>query len=201
MKRIIRAVVMALLLAPGMLWANDLTQQFKAGVEAYKIRDYETAYEIFLPFAEGGLDIAQYNLGLMYSHGQGVAQDYAEAARWYRLAAEQGDVDAQLNLGVLYVQGQGVAQDYAEAVRWYRLAAEQGNAKAQYNLGRMYGLGNGVIQDYSTAHMWFNIAASNGNSDAVHNRDVIADRMTPEAIADAQSRARICIESDYQDCD
>ncbi len=30
----------------------------------------------------------------MYANGQGVPQDYAEAARWYRMAAEQGDASA-----------------------------------------------------------------------------------------------------------
>ena len=201
MKRIIRAVVMALLLAPGMLWADDLRQQFKAGSDAYKAGDYETAYEIWLPIAELGDYATQFNFGLMFEAGQGVAQDYAESARWYRLAAEQGFAQAQSNLGFMYHEGRGVAQDFAEAERWYRLAAEQGLAEAQHNLGFMYAHGNGVIQDYSTAPMWFNIAASNGYSDAVHNRDVIADRMTPEAIAEAQSRARICIKSGYQDCD
>jgi len=32
----------------------------------------------------------QFNLGLMYFQGEGVPQDYTEAAKWYRLAAEQG---------------------------------------------------------------------------------------------------------------
>ena len=39
---------------------------------------------------EQGLDKPQYNLGLLYHHGRGVPQDYAEAMRWYRKAAEQG---------------------------------------------------------------------------------------------------------------
>ena len=201
MKRIIRAVVMALLLAPGMLWADDLRQIFNAGADAYKAGDYETAYEIWRPLAYLGVVPAQSVLGLMYSRGQGVAQDYAEAARWWRLAAEQGDAEAQFLLGAMYDLGQGVPQDYAEAARWYRLSAEQGFAQAQLLLGVMYHQGNSVIQDYSTAYMWYNIAASKGISDAVHGRDVIADRMTPEAIAEAQRRARICIESGYQDCD
>jgi len=192
---------MALLLAPGMLWADDLMQQWKAGVEAYKIRDYETAYEIWRPLAYLGLAPAQSLLGLMYSRGQGVAQDYAEAARWYRLSAEQGDAEAQLLLGVMYEKGQGVAQDYAEAARWYRLSAEQGLAQAQLLLGGMYAHGDGVIQDYSTAYMWYNIAARNGYSDAVNTRDAIAEALPPEAIAEAQRRARICLESGYQDCD
>ncbi len=44
----------------------------------------------------------------MYENGRGVAQDYAEAARWYRKAAEQGDAGAQHNLGLLYAKGVGV---------------------------------------------------------------------------------------------
>ncbi len=33
-------------------------------------------------------------------NGEGVPQDYAEAAKWYRLAAEQGYATAQTILGV-----------------------------------------------------------------------------------------------------
>jgi TPR repeat protein len=38
----------------------------------------------------------------MYETGEGVAHDYAEAAKWYRQAAEQAHVKAQYNLGVSY---------------------------------------------------------------------------------------------------
>ena len=41
--------------------------------------------------AEQGHAPSQAGLGFMYREGQGVPQDDAEAARWYRLAAEQGD--------------------------------------------------------------------------------------------------------------
>ena len=40
--------------------------------------------------AEQGDAEAQFNLGVMYSNGEGVPQDDAEAVRWYRLAAAQG---------------------------------------------------------------------------------------------------------------
>ena len=136
----------------------------------------------------------------MYQGGQGVLQDYAEAARWYRRAAEQGDAGAQLNLGVIYGKGHGVAQDYTEGGRWYRLAAEQGNADAQYNLSLLYDKGQGVPQDYVQSHMWANIAAANGNSHAPVLRDDIALKMTTADISEAQRRARVCMESNYQDC-
>ena len=74
--------------------------------------------------AEQGDTNAQYNLGWMYDNGTGVAQDYVEAVRLYRLAAEQGHVSAQGYLGAMYANGEGVAQDDAEADRWFRLADE-----------------------------------------------------------------------------
>ena len=50
-----------------------------------------------LQLAEQGVAEAQFNLGTIYDSGQGVRQDYAEAARWYRKAAEQGNTEAQYN--------------------------------------------------------------------------------------------------------
>ena len=68
------------------------------------------------PLADQGDADAQYNLGLMYDYGYGVAEDDAEAARWYRLAADQGHAIAQYNLGLMYASGRGVVEDDAEAV-------------------------------------------------------------------------------------
>ena len=73
----------------------------------------------------------------MFRNGEGVAQDYAEAVRLYRLAAAQGHSDAQVGLGVRLHNGQGVAKDRAEAIRWYRLAAAQGQANATAALKRL----------------------------------------------------------------
>jgi TPR repeat protein len=61
----------------------------------------------------------------MYDTGEGVAQDYAEAIKWYRLAAAQGYARAQANLGLMYLDGQGVAKNLNEAERLLRLATDQ----------------------------------------------------------------------------
>ncbi len=45
---------------------------------------------------------AQTALGTIYRNAQGVRQDLAEAARWYRKAADQGYAEAENNLGFLY---------------------------------------------------------------------------------------------------
>ena len=130
-----------------------------------------------------------------------VAGEYAAALREWRPLAEQGDATAQFNLGGMYELGEGVLQDNAEAVKWYRLAAEQGDARAQSNLGGMYANGEGVLQDNQLAHMWFNIGSANGHDVGGDNRESIAARMTTAGIEEAQERARVCMASNYQDCD
>ena len=56
-----------------------------------------------------------------------LAGDWAEGARWYRLAAEQGYAKAQTNLGYMYANGQGVLQDNVTASMWYTIGAVNGN--------------------------------------------------------------------------
>ncbi len=85
--------------------------------------------------------------------------------------------------------------DYATALREFRRLAEQGDAEAQFNLGSMYYHGYGVPQDYVQAHMWYKLAASRhppgeDRDRAAKNRDIIAERMTPAQISEAQKLAR-----------
>lgn len=57
-------------------------------------------------------------------------QDYAQAAKWFRMAAEQGDPEAQHSLGCIYEAGEDVGEDFEEAEKWYSKAAEQGHKQA-----------------------------------------------------------------------
>src|SRR5207245_9980584 len=109
---------------------------------------------------------AQYAIGYMHYHGQGVPQNYAEALRWYRKAADQGYARAQYALSYRHYEGKDVAQDYAEAVRWYRKAADQGYAEAQCDLAGLDYQGKGVPQDYSEAVHWYRKAADQGYAKA-----------------------------------
>jgi TPR repeat protein len=86
---------------------------------------------------------AQFNLGLMYFHGDGVTKDLKTALFWFKEAAEQKLKEAQYFLGCMYESGQEVEggespENYAHALRLYTLAAEQGYAEAQYALGHIY---------------------------------------------------------------
>ena len=90
---------------------------------AYENGQNNKAAELYTLAANQGDASAQYNLGLMYDKGQGVAQDYNKAAELYTLAANQGDASAQNNLGLMYDKGQGVPYDYNKAAELYTLSA------------------------------------------------------------------------------
>jgi TPR repeat protein len=137
---------------------------------------------------------------MAFGLGLGVPQDYETAVKWMTLAAEQGSVMAQNEVGMMYYNGRGVPQDYKTAVKWYTLAAEQGFPGAQKNLGVMYFLGEGLIQDDVYAHMWLNIAASLRDKTASENRDIVAERMTPSQLEEAQRLARECVAKNYKGC-
>jgi S1-C subfamily serine protease len=137
--------------------------------DAYKRKDYEIAYKLFLPLAEQGDARAQNWLGMMYELGHGVHQDYRKAVIWWKIAADQGDAGAQDHLGLMYADGVEVLQDEKEAVRLFRLSAQQGNVSAQNHLGFMYAYGGAVPQDYKEAVRLYRLSAEQGHAPAQSN--------------------------------
>ena len=70
-------------------------QNFAAGLKAYENQDYATALKEWRPLAEQGSAAAEFNLGLLFYDGRGVAQDFTEAAQWFQRSADQGYAKAQ----------------------------------------------------------------------------------------------------------
>lgn len=158
---------------------------------AYIKGDYITALRIIEPLAEKGDLRAQYILGYMHENGHVANQDFALAAKWYRMAAEQGDAISEISLGLLYEHGKGVAKDFAEAAKLYRSAADRGSARAHYRLGVMYRFGQGVPLDLVMAHAHFNIAAAGFTvRPAQVNRDSVGRQMTADQLELARQIAR-----------
>ena len=91
----------------------------------------ETEFETTKQLAEAENAPAQVKLGLMYTNGEGVPENYAEAVKWYRKAALQGYPNGQYILGSMYYKGQGVTLDFVQAYNWWNLAAAQGFNKAR----------------------------------------------------------------------
>ncbi len=136
-------------------------------VKAINKGDFETALKELRPLIEKYDPNAQFLMGMLYDAGNGVPQDQAIAASWYRRAAEQNHLIAQLFLGIFYYSGTGVKRDYKEAARWLQSPADQGNDQAQFYLGAMYEAGNGVNKDSSRAIEWFSKAAAQRNTRAM----------------------------------
>ena len=57
----------------------------------------------------------QYDLGVVYEQGRGVAKDEITAGKWFPQAAQHGKKEAEYKMAELYEQGRGVPQNYAEA--------------------------------------------------------------------------------------
>lgn len=75
--------------------------------------------------AKRGDTVAEVLLARLYSTGQGVPQNYYEAAKWFYRAADQGNGGAQYALGMLYNKGEGVRRDYVLSYMWLNLSAAQ----------------------------------------------------------------------------
>ena len=158
------ALAAVLLAAPGRAELLD-------GVGAYQRGEYERAVALLAPMAERGDAHAQYLVGRMRFYGHAVAQDAAEAARWYRRSAERGYAPAQLALGLSLDGGWGVERKPAEAVEWYRRAAAQGMQPAMWRLAYHYRRGVGVSRDLAEAWAWFDRLAYEGDARALAERD------------------------------
>ncbi|MDO9795484.1 SEL1-like repeat protein, partial [Glaesserella parasuis] len=72
------------------VYAETAEEKFDRANQYYEQQNYQAAFPIFKELAEQGYSAAQFNLGNMYSQGQGVRQDYHQAVKWYQKAAEQG---------------------------------------------------------------------------------------------------------------
>ncbi len=107
-----------------LLFGASARADYRDGLAALQRGDYAVAREEFLLLANEGHASAQYSLGFLYDYGEGVTQDYNEAAKWYRMAAEQGLARAQFSLGIMIESGTGVARDLARSYKWYSIAAE-----------------------------------------------------------------------------
>jgi hypothetical protein len=149
---------------------QELVRQLeeKAG-QLLKNGQVEQALSLYLQLASLGNADAQFNAGLIYANGQGIAKDDKQAVDWFSKAANQGHREAQTKLGFMYATGKGVAQNFNSAVNWCYKAAEQGDVIAQYNLGQMYAKGQGVAKDNNLAFSWFSKAAAQGDARAQHS--------------------------------
>ncbi|MET0066512.1 MAG: tetratricopeptide repeat protein [Candidatus Thiodiazotropha sp.] len=96
--------------------------EFEEGMTALQAEDYRAASRLFKRMAMRDHVEAQYQLGLLYLAGQGVAQDVDQGVDWLKRAAEGGSYKAANELSQIYLSGKGLPRDETEAVKWLELA-------------------------------------------------------------------------------
>ncbi len=179
-----------------------LHADYQAGLDAFNAARYTTAME------EWQVVVAQpreaviptiyaethYAIGMLHWKGLGVAQDYAEASKWFHQAAALGQRGAQAKLGYLYTEGVTVSQDYQKAFEWFSKSAKQGDVDGQYNLGIFYLNGWGTKQDYTMAAQYLAAASAQGDEAAeTALQDLLASGITaitaPAGIANDRERS------------
>ncbi len=136
----------------------------------------------------------QFSQGVKFASGAGVAQDYPQAADWYRKAAAQNHGLAQFNLGTMYAHGQGVVRDDAQSLVWFGRAANLGDAGGQYKMGRscerasLDGLPAGAPEARIEAYKWFQLSAAQGYKKSEGAYAPLTFKMTRADVAEANQR-------------
>ncbi|MBT3875456.1 MAG: sel1 repeat family protein, partial [Nitrospina sp.] len=79
-------------------WFQLAADRGKTNVYRIAKKGVTPALNILTSDAKQGIAKAQVTLGRMYDQGQGVAQDYSEALKWFQLAADQGYEQGKENI-------------------------------------------------------------------------------------------------------
>lgn len=164
-------------------------EMFQAGLQAYQEKDYKEALRLWLPMAQGGHALAQYNVGISFAQGLGVEKNLAAASKWWSRSALQDNMDAQYNLGLVHARGlDGIEQNLSLAAHWWRQAALNGDAMSQFNLGMLYAQGKGVPQSLETAIKWWRLAANQNLPRAIKLLNQLASEKSVQLVTpDKQS--------------
>jgi localization factor PodJL len=169
--------------------SGNYIAQYQLAQEKLTSGDYADGAALMRKSAQKGLPIAQYALAKLHERGTGVPKDLSLAREWTEKAATGGNVKAMHDLAVFMAEGEGGEQTYAGAVEWFRKGAEYGVVDSQYNLGVLYEQGLGISPNLTESLFWFDVANRNGDGGAPAKIAELIERVSPEAAAQARSRA------------
>jgi len=162
-------------------------------------QDFKKSAYWWEKLAETGNTVGQFNTGLHYAKGCGVARDLKKAAEWMQKAADNGDEDAptlveeygkaddnrkkaeagdaqaQADLAafLMKIGGSldqfGPQEDFKESFKWAQLAAEQGNGDGMWALALCYEPGRGTAVDTGKAIEWYRKGMEIGHAPSQHS--------------------------------
>ena len=193
---LIKLIFIWLLLISNVIYASS----FDEGLNLSQKGDFKNAYIKWYPIAKQGNRDAQFQIGLMYSFGNGVKVDHLESIKWIKLAGNNGNRTAQLFLGDLYFDGKNVRQNFIEAEKWYKLSANLGDEDALVALGHIYENGFGFVIDKAYSFMWYNIAAKKGCDVGIEESDRLFKKLKFSELKQSKELMKLCTNKNYKDC-
>ena len=148
--------------------------------------------------SEAGDGEAMHDLGQVYYDGEGVTQDYKEAARWWILSSDANSTKWSNHsqykkawclyyLGNMHAGGRGFPKDLGEAMNWWQKSAERGDPDAAFSLAEAYFNGEGTSIDLIKACAWYEVALlySIKFKKAKEKLALTKAKMTPKQISEA----------------
>ena len=181
--------------------AEKLEARLKEADRFYEDGQFVKSVALYEQCATDGSAHAQYRLGECYHNGNGVAEDWLEAAKWYRMAANQRNSQAQFELAIGYITswtaGESVEVDGSElggdalkkeALRLIHEAASSGLASAQCELGAWYCGGDYFDADKVKGVELYRKAAEQGDAEAqfrlgaCYEKGVVVEQNIDEAL-------------------
>ena len=150
----------------------------KGNMNLFIVQNMKSSVEYFRKAAsqkDSLASIALNELGEAYENGLGVAQNYREAHKFYRLAAQSQHPYAMVTLATLYVNGK-IPRDLERAYIWFNLAAERFS---------------------SVSGSWGVKKAK----EVIIKRDQVAQMLTKVQLQNAQDRSSACTGSSIIKCD
>ena len=79
-----------------------------------------------------------YNLGVMYTNGNGVEKNEQKAVELYKKVCDGGEMRGCYNLGVMYAKGSGVEKDFGKAAELFKKACDGGDMNGCRSLDIIY---------------------------------------------------------------
>lgn len=134
----------------------QLSPLLQKAMQAQAQGDMATGFKYLLEAAQQGDVVAQYNLSVAYSNGDGVAANETLAIDWLTKAANQGHFPAQYDLAIYYLS----KKQPALAAPWMKKCADAGSAPAQFNYGKMLLKGDGVAKDVALGKRYIQQSAA-----------------------------------------
>ena len=126
-----RIVFFSITLIFSTFFINACERQEKTPEQLFEEREYQAAFEAFLPLAKEGDAEAQHYIGLIYYLGLIKRRDLSKAEQWFKAAAVQKHASAQLNYAMILEQRAKQDIDFLEAYKWYYAAYENGHPGAE----------------------------------------------------------------------